>query len=90
MTVIDTASIQPGGTSVPRFPDNAVAVTKSDTDTFSHPVQIYVGTAGAVTVSPAGGQDDVVFEMPAGSYVPCRVLAVKSTGTDADDMVAVW
>ena len=80
----------PSGYSITSFPMNAKAVTKSDTDTFNHPVSIFVGAAGTVTVTPAGGQANVAFEVPAGSFVPVLVTAVLSTGTDASDLVAVY
>lgn len=94
MTVIDTSNAGPSRAvtahAITSFPWNAKAVTKSDTDTFSQPVSIFVGTAGTVTVTPAGGQANVAFEVPAGSFVPVLVTAVLSTGTDASDLVAVY
>lgn len=94
MTVISMSVVpdgtSPSGYSITSFPMNAKAVTKSDTDTFSGPVAIFVGSGGTVTVTPAGGQADVQFTIPTGGFVPCLVTAVKSTGTDASDLVAVY
>lgn len=96
MAVIDTAP----GTNAPapsahafaitKFPFNAKAVTPSNTDTFSQPVSIFVGTGGTVTVTPAGGQSDVQFTIPTGGFVPVLVTAVKATGTGALLLVAVY
>ena len=96
MAVIDTA---PGSSApvpaahvfaITKFPFNAKAVTKSDADTFSHPVAIFVGTGGTVTVTPAGGQADVQYTIPTGGFVPVLVTAVKATGTAASGLVAQW
>lgn len=84
MSIIDTS-----GRRGP-VPQSALAVTKSDTDTFSHPVEIFVGGAGTVTVTPASGQTAVSFTVPAGGKVPVLVTAVKSTGTAATLLVAYW
>lgn len=76
--------------SVPSLPLGALAVTPSDTNTFAGPVTIYVGGAGVVTCTPANGNADVAVTVAAGGVVPFRVLAVKSTGTTATLMVAVY
>lgn len=91
MAVIDTGKpSEKAAVTVTGFPCNAKAITPSDADTFSDPVSIFVGAAGTVTVTPAGGQANVAFEVPAGSFVPVLVTAVLSTGTDASDLVAVY
>lgn len=74
----------------PRFPQSAVAITPSDVDTFSAGVNVYVGGAGAVVVSPEGGQADVTFTVVAGQVIPVTVLAVKATGTTATGLVAIY
>lgn len=95
MAVIDTTSrkVPKPNEVVPIMPGCAAAITKSDTDTFSSPVHVYVGGAGTVTAVPEGAGAagaGVAFEAPAGIVLPVRVWAVKSTGTDATDMVAVY
>jgi len=74
----------------PVLPDAAKAITPSDTDTFQQPVAVYCGGAGIVTCSPANGGADVAVTVPAGGVVPFRVLAVKSTGTTATLMLAIY
>lgn len=92
MAVIATpnASASPGSAGSPRFPRNAIAVTPSNTDTFARPVTIYVGGAGDVTCTPAGGGTDVVVAAPGGGCVPFEVTAVKSTGTTATKLLALY
>jgi hypothetical protein len=78
---------------VTAFPDNAIPVIKSDADVFGHPATIYVGTGGSVTFVPwalRNAGTTRVAVVPSGGFLPCRVAAVKSTGTDADDMLAVY
>lgn len=80
-----------GVAGAPVFPSGAKAITKSDTDTFDHPVAIYVGVTGDVAVMPSNGSAAVTFAaVPAGAMVPCMVVAVKSTGTTASSLVAVY
>lgn len=91
MALIDTTKpINLAGATITAFPYNALAITKSDVDTFEEPVTIYVGIGGTVTVTPAGGQADVQFTVPTGGFVPCLVTAVKFTGTAASGFVAVY
>lgn len=76
---------------VPAAPVSAKAITPSDADTYERPVGVYVGGAGSVVVSPAGGQADVTFaSVPAGSVLPVLVRAVKATGTTATGLIAVY
>lgn len=74
----------------PVLPDGAKGITPSDADTFAQPVAVYVGGAGTVTITPANQGADQVFTMPAGSIVPARAVAVKSTGTTATLLVAIY
>lgn len=76
--------------SQPQFPRSAKAITKSDTDTFERPVNVYVGGAGDVVVIPAGGQAAVTFTAQAGSVLPVMVTAVKSASTTATGLVAIY
>lgn len=89
MAIIATPNATSPTDRHPGLPDNALAVTPSNTDTFENPVTIFVGTGGTVTVTPAGKQADVTFTVASGGFVPCRVGAVKTGGT-ASGMVAVY
>lgn len=82
-----------GGPSAlrPDLPIGARAVTPSDVAFFSEPVSLYVGGTGNVVVTPAGREADVTFtNFPGGSVLPCRVHAVKATGTTATNIIAVY
>jgi len=51
---------------------------------------LYVGGAGNVAVTTIGG-DDVVFNaVPIGTVLPVQVLKLKSTGTTATLVNALW
>lgn len=89
-TVAFTGPLTTASSQCPVLPDGAQAITPHDTNTFAGCVAVYVGGAGVVTCTPANGGTDVAITMPAGSVVPFRVLAVKSTGTTATLMVAVY
>jgi len=67
------------------------AVTPSDTvDTTFVTAALYVGGAGALTVTPFGGGANVAFAaVPAGTTIPIRVTRVLSTGTAATSIVAL-
>ncbi|WP_332823567.1 spike base protein, RCAP_Rcc01079 family [Stutzerimonas kunmingensis] len=90
MATIDLGYLTSATAACPVKQDGGKAITKSDTDIFSAPVAVYVGGAGVVTCTPANGGADVAVTVPAGGMVPFRVLAVKSTGTTATLMVAVY
>lgn len=73
----------PAGSAVAIVPHNANALP-------SVARAIYVGTAGDITIRPAGGAADVVFKaMPAGSFLPVRVSHVRAAGTTAADLVGL-
>lgn len=73
----------------PSFPEDAAAVTPSDTTVFE-PSVIYVGGAGAVKVTTAQGSDVTFTAVPAGARLPVRVKRVWQNGTDATLMVRVF
>lgn len=81
---------RPGDVNSPAY--NAVAVTPSDsTDMTVVSRAIYVGGAGNITVNMAGSGTAVTFTaVPAGSMLPIAVARVKSTGTTATSIVAVY
>jgi hypothetical protein len=73
------------------YPRHAELVIKSDSVVFDGPVNIRVYGAGDIVVTPAApGMSDVTLTLAAGEDVPFMVLAVKSTGTTAADILAIW
>ena len=73
---------------------NANAITPADLDlTIAYTRGVYVGTTGDLAVRMAGeeGDEDVIFKnVPSGALLPIRVKQIRSTGTTATDIVAVW
>lgn len=73
------------------FPDNAASVDVSSADaTFAQARTIYVGGAGNITVRPLAASSDVTFAMQSGCPVPVRVIAVRTAGATATNLVSVW
>jgi len=75
-------------------------VTPSDTDEIPNVATedgsgnngcvLFIGTAGNVAVKTVGG-DLVIFKNIAnGTFLPVQVLQVLTTGTTADDILALW
>jgi hypothetical protein len=79
-------------TNDPAMPaTRAAAVTPNDsTDLDAATRGLYIGTAGALTVITSGGDTVTLVAVPAGSILPLSVTRVLATGTDADDIVALW
>lgn len=75
--------------SYPMFPEDAAAVTPSDSATFESSV-IYVGGDGNVRVTTAQGTDITFSGMFAGGVVPVRVKRVWATGTTATNILRVF
>jgi hypothetical protein len=79
--------------SMPAYPDNALAITKSDASTYPSGVFVYVGTAGDVAIVPFGskaGSAVTFVGLSAGAMVPCRAYKVMSTNTTASNLVGVY
>jgi len=51
---------------------------------------LYVGVAGDVKVTTAGGDVVIFTGLLAGMFVPVQVLKVWATDTTATDIVALW
>jgi len=51
---------------------------------------LYVGAAGNLKVTTAGGDDVTFTGILAGSFIPVQVLKVFATPTPATDIVALW
>lgn len=70
---------------------NAIAVTPHDTNGIARCRALYVGGAGNVTVRTNDDNADVLFTaVPAGSILPVSVKYVRSTGTTATAIVALY
>lgn len=68
-----------------------VAVTPSDTTVLAPTRGLYVGGTGNVTVDFADGTTSVLLTAPAlGIIHPISVVKVKSTGTTATVIVAIY
>ena len=74
----------------PMFPEDAAAVTPSDTVDLPQFSVIFVGGGGNVKVTTAQGSAVTFSGMNAGSVIPVRVRRVWSTGTTATLMTAVF
>lgn len=69
----------------------AVAVTPSDTTDLNYLTRaIYVGGGGDLTVVMANGVTVTFSAVPAGTMLPIRVNRVRTTGTSATLIVALW
>ena len=77
----------------------AAIVTPSDTVNISTPSSVavtatngcvlYIGVAGDLKVTTAGG-DDIVFKNVAAGFFPIQVIRVWATGTAATDIIGIW
>lgn len=70
---------------------NAVTLSPHDTTALNPiPRAIYVGVSGDITGRAMGSGTDVTFTaVPVGIF-PVRLQYVRDTGTDADDLVALF
>jgi hypothetical protein len=71
---------------------DAAAVTTSDANDLTNISRaLYVGVAGDVTVTMAGGEANILFKaVPAGTVLRIRVSRVWATGTTATNITALW
>lgn len=67
----------------------AHSVAAASGDTFSEPVELFVGTAGTVTVTTEAGDTGIAYKVPAGATLPVRIKAITGV-SGAADMVAYW
>ena len=51
---------------------------------------LYVGGAGNLKVTTAGGDEVTFTGVLAGSFIPVQVIRVWATGTSATSIVALW
>lgn len=70
---------------------NAFAVVPADADTYARPVRLWIGGAGTIAVFPASSPTTAVtFTVAANTFLPLYVVGVKSTGTTATLIVALY
>lgn len=70
---------------------NCFPIIPSDTGTLpALPKAVYVGTGGTLVVRTIDAADDVTFaNVPNGTTLDIRVVAVRATGTSANDLVGL-
>lgn len=73
------------GTPVSLQAENATAITKSDSTTYT-PSTLYVGSEGNIKVTTVGGQDTTFTNVPVG-FFPILVTKVWSADTTASGFV---
>lgn len=78
--------------SVRRLPRAAIAITPSDTDDYSAPLQVYVGVTGNVIVEPwqQPGSSVTFTAFPAGQNLPVEVRKVLAAGTTASGLIGIY
>ena len=69
---------------------DAAVVTPSDTADQGNVRGLYVGGAGNVSIVTAAGNTCVFTGVTAGSILPVRCTKVRSTGTTATTIVALY
>ena len=65
-------------------------ITPSDSTTFPMCRAIYVGTGGDLKILTTIGNTVTWKNVPDGSIVPAQATKVFATGTDAEDLLAVY
>jgi len=76
-----------GTTSVP---SGTAYTIYSQVDNPNNGCTLYVGLAGNLKVLTVGGDEIQFTGVPTGSFLPVHVLKVFATGTDAQNIVALW
>lgn len=70
---------------------DGLAVTPSDTEDLALSTRaIYVGSDGDVAVEMVDGASLTFENVKAGTMLPVRVTKIKSTGTTATGIIALW
>lgn len=70
--------------------DDAVVITPHASNTFGRTAAITCGVEGTAVVRFAKATDDVTVYLLAGIVYPYQIIAVRATGTTADDLVALY
>lgn len=71
-------------------PDNAAAVTPSDSVNLTNLGILYVGGAGNVRVITAGGQTVTFSNVAAGTFLPVLIQRVLATSTTATNILVLY
>lgn len=72
------------------YPQNALAVTPSDSTDLARVGILYVGGAGNVVVDTASGQTVTFTGVPAGTILPIQVKRVRATSTTATAILTLY
>lgn len=68
-----------------------VLVTPSDVADLTVPLAaFYVGTGGDLTVVSESGNEVTFANIQSGQFLPIRAVRVKTTGTTASDILALY
>jgi len=51
---------------------------------------LYIGGAGNIRVTTAGGDDVIFYGILAGSFLPVQVIKVWASDTSVTNVVALW
>lgn len=66
------------------------AVTPNDSEDLAVEAKaLYVGGAGDISIITPGGDTVLIESIPAGSVLPIRAARVRSTDTDATEILAL-
>lgn len=72
-------------------PKNAFAITPNNAAEIPYVTRaIFVGTGGDLAVTMAAGEQVVFKGVASGSLLPMRIIAVRSTGTTATDIIGLY
>jgi hypothetical protein len=89
MAAIDSFATASEGLDSPYA--HAAAVTPHDTNELSYVTRaVFVGGAGALKYTSAGGETVTLTGVAAGSVLRIRAKLIFSTGTTATNITALW
>ena len=69
---------------------SGVVVTPSDTAVFKHTRGLWVGSGGNITLTMMDGANIQLVGVLGGTLLPFQCTAVRSTGTTASNIVALY
>lgn len=69
---------------------NALVITPSDSTNITPTRGLYIGGAGNVSVTMAGGQVITFLNVVGGTIFPLQVTRVMATNTTATNIIAMW
>lgn len=81
---------QVGEFSITNFPIQGAVATQSDSVNFTAPSAIRADADGTVTVTCWASGNSITLELVAGEFVPCQVIRLWDTGTDAITLHRFW